>query len=119
MIDKKAIAILAILFLYSNLAPAAEEPKVEIQKTEGRTEALVASTATSEPKPHRKFLERAISVPGDAVVATARLSSRIVGEITDRSAHAVQKVGGVLFAPLFKAVDIQGQLNKRQGRKKA
>ena len=118
MTNKKAIAMFAILFLHVNLLLAAEEPKVEIQKVEGRTEALVASQVTSEPKPHRKFLERVISAPGDAVVATARLSSRIVGEIADHSAHTVQKVGGFLFAPLFKTVDIQGQMNKRQGRKK-
>ena len=114
MKNKKVISILIFLILTSHLGFAANEPEVAIQKSEGRTEAVVSSQPTVEQKPKRKLGSRIVSMPGDIIVWIGRTASAGAGKAADGSIKAVQVVGGFLLAPVFKASDVQGKIQKRQ-----
>ena len=114
---KKITIIFLVSLFVTTLLWAAEEPEVAIQKTEGRTEAVVSSAGKTEQKPQKKPLTRIISAPGDAIVGIGKLSSSIVGKITDTTVRSVQTVGGFLFAPVFKTLDIQGKFKGKQDSK--
>ena len=115
--QKRAVFFIVLCFS-SNVLFAADNAEVALQKTEGRTEALVTAAKTQSEKPQRSFLNRAISAPGDAIVTTARFSSAIAGKVTDTTVKSVQTAGTFLFARIFKTLDILGQIKKRQSSKK-
>jgi len=118
MIKKKIVSILIIsLMISSQLIFAEEEPKVDIQKTEGRLEAVVSSQPTPSPQPKKKILTRITSAPGDLVVATGRITSGTAGKIADVCIKSFQTVGGFLLAPVFRTLDIQTKLQKKQDSK--
>ena len=116
-IAKKISTIFSVSFLLTALLWAADESNVAIQKTGGRTEAVVSSKGITEQKPRKKLLTRIISAPGDGIVGLGRLSSSIAGKITDATVKSVQTIGGFLFAPVFKTLDIQEKFKGRQDSK--
>ncbi len=115
MIKNKIAAGFIVLILISNgLAFAEEEPKVAIQKTEGRLEAIVSSQPASSPTPKKNVFKKIVSAPGDIIVTTGRVSSSVTGKIADVCVKSVQTVGGFLLAPIFKTLDLQTKIQEKQ-----
>lgn len=112
MKNEKIIAVLFILILLSDFALAENGPEIAIQKSEGRTEAVVTSQAAVEQKPKERLPSRVISAPGDMIVWMGRLSSASVGKVADDSIRVVQTLGGFFFAPVFRTLDIEGRIRK-------
>lgn len=102
---KKAVAMICLLILNSNFLFGTEETNVNIQKVEGRTEAVVSSDPAPEAKVHQGGIKQILLLPEKAMVGTARVSSQVVGKITDAVVLGVQTAGGFLFSPLFRTID--------------
>ncbi len=112
MKNKKVIVILPLLVLISSLGLAENEPEVAIQKSGGRIEAVVSSQTAAQQKPKKRLHDQMISAPGDMIIGVGRAASASAGKVADGSINVVQTVGGFLFAPVFRTLDIQGKIRK-------
>lgn len=102
---KKVITVICLLILNSNVLFGVEETDVSIQKVEGRTEAVVSSAPPPEAKVRQGWFKQVLLLPEKTIVGTARVSSQVVGKITDATVLGVQTTGGFLFSPFFRAID--------------
>ena len=102
---KKAIAMICFLILNSNFLFGADGTNVNIQKVEGRTEAIVSSDPAPVAQAHQGGVKQILLLPEKTIVGTAQVSSQVIGKITDTVVLGVQTAGGFLFSPFFRAVD--------------
>ena len=104
----KTLALFTAVFLLTSWALIfAEESKVDIQKFEGRTEAVVSSKEKHKVNMNVRWFEKPFVWSGNFLVETAQISSKTVGMITDKTVYAVQTGTGFLLSPIFKAIDLK------------
>lgn len=109
---QKAIAIMCLCVLYSRFLFGAEEAQVDIQKIEGRTEATISSIEPREPEPPKEPLKQMLMLPERTIVGTARITSKVMGQVADASVLAVQTAGGFVLSPLVHAIDVKNWRQK-------
>lgn len=107
MKTKKIVAAVCVLVLCSKFLFGVEEAKVNIQKVEGRTEAVVSSSQTPQPRESGGGLKRTLLLPEKTMVGIAQLSSKAAGKAADAAVLGVQTVGSFLFAPVFRVLDVK------------
>ena len=103
---KKIFAAISILCSFPGIVLALEEPQVAIQKVEDRTQAVVSSMATTNQPEKKGLLTEIFSPIEKGIVGTASTSSHWAGKGADGVVKAVQTTGGLLFTPLFRALDV-------------
>lgn len=114
-ISKTALVILLLVLFLGHLSWALEEPKVTLEKKEGRTEAVVSVDTQGERKAPSGFFGGGFSMFEDGIMDTAAMTSRIVGKTTEIIVKGIGTAGSSLFSPLFKAVDLRERFEKNQG----
>ena len=104
-VAKILITFNVILLLNGHLFASEEESKVEIQKVENRTEAIVTSKQQAKQKINFRWFQKPFIWGEKALVGTARTSSKTMGVITDKSVETVQTGSNFLFSWFFKFLD--------------
>lgn len=114
MTNRRFVLAAVILLTASNILFAAQEPKVSIKKTEGRTEAVVGSTTSEKRGSKDKSIWRPFSLVEEGIMDVASTSSSLAGKGADVSVQVVQRVGGFLLSPFFRALDFVGRSETKQ-----
>ncbi|GEM_PF-6408010 len=110
---KKKYLLFVLLFIFSIEAYAQNAAPISVHEVDGRKEVVVPTTPEPKELP-RGFFGKSFSIFETSIVKTARVSSAIVGKITDTTVYAVQKVTQPVFSPVFKALDVRRLSQKRQ-----
>ncbi len=103
----KRITAAICIYLLGSSVLLAEEAQVEIQKLEGRTEAIVTSVESGMPQKSEGWLEDPFMIPERLVVGTARITSKVIGQITDTAVLGVQTASGVILSPVVHVLDVK------------
>lgn len=106
------LMMLIFLAFFTTTAYAQDSTTIEIQKTGGRTEALVLGTEPAQEKP-TGFFGKSFYHLETGIITTAQFASSMVGKVTDSTVFGVQKTSDVFISPIVKTLDI-----KRWGHKK-
>lgn len=97
---------LIFLIFWSVQAYAQDSTTIEIQKVDGRTEALVPVQETVTEPPTGFFAKSFYSFE-TSVLKVAQLSSSAAGKVTDSAVWGIQRASDVLFAPIIKTLDVR------------
>ncbi len=106
------LMMLIFLAFFTAVVYAQDSRTIEIQKTGGRTEALVPTVETVREKP-TGFFGKGFDAIETGIITAARFTSSMVGKATDSTVWGVQKTSDILISPMIKTLDV-----KRWGHKK-
>ncbi len=106
------LTVFLVLICLSTIAYAEEVRTIELQKSGGRTEALVVGEEKVQEIP-TTFIGKSFYNLETGIVKSAQFVSSMVGKATDSTVWGMQKASNVLIAPIVKTLDVKqwGQKN--------
>lgn len=105
----RSFFLLLVFVFGSALIAVAEDPNVQIQKSEDRTGALVTTPKTARKQVSGNPVDRLFSVFENGVMGIAAPTSHWSGKAVDGVVFGVEKTGTVLFSRFFHLVDLKGK----------
>ena len=108
--------ILLSIFFVFNPTIWAEDPNVQIQKTEDRTGAVVTASAPAKKRPDNNPVDRFFAVIETGVMGVAVPVSYCGGKLADIVTLGVEKASSPVFSRFFRTVDLKKKFESKENK---